>query len=52
MKRCPRCHLAYHDDQDTHCILDGEVLEEASDPRLGRLLLGHYLVESKLGAGA
>jgi serine/threonine-protein kinase len=51
MKTCPRCHLEYHDDENTHCIIDGVALLEAEDPRIGRLLLGHYLVEGKLGAG-
>lgn len=51
MKSCPRCHLEYHDETETHCIIDGAKLEDATDPHVGSLLLGHYQVECKLGAG-
>jgi serine/threonine-protein kinase len=51
MKVCPHCHLEYHDEDRTHCVMDGTPLEVAADPRIGRLLLGRYLLDAQLGAG-
>ncbi len=50
MRICPQCALQYPDDAE-RCFADGSALEEAPDPWLGRVLLGRYRIEEKLGAG-
>jgi serine/threonine-protein kinase len=51
MKRCPACQLEYRDGSRTHCLVDGAVLAEAEDPRIGRLVSGRYAIERPLGTG-
>jgi serine/threonine protein kinase len=51
MKVCPRCHLEYHDDDHDVCVMDGTPLEVATDPRIGKLVLGRYVIDAQLGAG-
>jgi serine/threonine-protein kinase len=51
MKICPRCHLEYHDDDHDVCVMDGTKLEAATDPRIGKLVLGRYVIDGQLGAG-
>ncbi len=50
MRVCPVCQLKYPDDEP-RCFVDGHVLEQLADPRLGSLLAGRYLIESQLGEG-
>lgn len=50
MRVCPVCQLKYADDE-SRCFVDGAALEQADDPRLGTLLAGRYLLESRLGEG-
>ncbi len=50
MRVCPQCQLKYSDDEP-RCFVDGSVLEEMADPRIGTLLAGRYQLESKLGEG-
>jgi serine/threonine-protein kinase len=51
LKVCPHCHLEYHDEERTHCVMDGTPLETSTDPRIGRVLLGRYAIDGQLGAG-
>jgi len=51
MKICPRCHLEYRDDERSVCVMDGASLEDTADPRIGRLMLGRYVIDAPLGAG-
>ncbi|GAB4210634.1 MAG: hypothetical protein OHK0013_31490 [Sandaracinaceae bacterium] len=50
MRVCPVCQLKYPDDEP-RCFVDGAILDQATDPRIGSLLAGRYLIESKLGEG-
>lgn len=50
MRVCPVCQLKYSD-EEPRCFVDGAVLEELADPRIGTLLAGRYELESKLGEG-
>ncbi len=51
MKLCPKCQLEYRDDARSRCLVDGAMLVEIDDPRVGRLIAGRYAVESTLGLG-
>ncbi len=50
MRVCPVCQLKYSD-EEPRCFVDGTMLEQLADPRIGSLLAGRYLIESKLGEG-
>ena len=50
MRICPQCNLQYPDDAE-RCFADGAHLVEAPDPWVGRVLLGRYKIEEKLGSG-
>ena len=50
MKICPACQLRYHDDS-TECLVDGTALEEISDPRIGTMVGGRYVLEGVIGSG-
>ncbi|MFO0694798.1 MAG: protein kinase [Polyangiales bacterium] len=50
MRVCPKCHLEYHEDEET-CIVDGAKLEESADPRVGHLVGGRYFLEKAIGEG-
>jgi len=50
MRVCPVCQLKYSD-EEPRCFVDGAMLEQLADPRIGSLLAGRYLIESKLGEG-
>ncbi len=51
MRVCPRCHFQYPDDHET-CFVDGAVLRDVQDRRIGTLVAGRYFIETILGAGA
>lgn len=51
MKRCPNCRASYPD-RAVFCPIDGAPLAaEVSDPLVGRMLDGKYLIEAQLGEG-
>ncbi len=50
MRVCPRCQLKYPND-DQKCFVDGAVLQDVPDERLGTVIAGRYLIESILGEG-
>ncbi len=50
MRICPVCQLKYSD-EETHCFVDRAELVPFADPRIGTLLAGRYLLESKIGEG-
>ncbi len=50
MRVCPVCQLKYSD-EEPRCFVDGAVLEELADPRIGSLIAGRYQIEGKLGEG-
>jgi len=52
-KICPKCGLRY-DGTAAFCTKDGSTLrlsEEASDPRIGQVLLDQFRIEEAIGAG-
>ncbi|MBI3206218.1 MAG: protein kinase [Myxococcales bacterium] len=50
MKACPQCKLKYPTDKTT-CFVDGAVLVEIQDPRIGTTVAGRYLIEDVIGEG-
>src|SRR5690606_16211372 len=50
MRACPQCNLRYPSDKQ-HCFVDGKLLVEIQDPRIGTTLGGRYLIEEVLGEG-
>jgi serine/threonine-protein kinase len=50
MKACPQCKLRYPSDVRV-CFVEGSLLEEIPDPRVGTVIAGRYLVEDVLGEG-
>jgi len=50
MKACPQCRLKYPSDIQT-CFVDGRVLEEMPDPRVGTTIAGRYNIEAVIGEG-
>src|SRR5262245_36964459 len=50
MKACPQCKLKYPADKAT-CFIDGAVLVEIQDARIGTTVVGRYLIEEVLGEG-
>ena len=50
MKVCPSCGLKYQNDE-THCFVDHNELQEMADPWIGKTLAGRYLVEENIGEG-
>src|SRR5262245_55190636 len=51
MRICPRCHGRYGD-ESRFCPRDGAPLPEATDPRIGQVLLGQFALEAVCGKGA
>src|SRR4051794_18203164 len=50
VRRCPTCHAQYTSDSKV-CPMDGDKLEEAPDPLVGRTIGGRYLVCELIGTG-
>ena len=50
MKACPQCKLRYPSDVRT-CFVDGALLAEMPDPRIGTLIAGRYQIEDVVGEG-
>lgn len=50
VKVCPSCRLRY-EDAARYCLVDGAALEELTDPRIGHVLAGRYLIEEVIGRG-
>lgn len=50
MKTCPTCRLRYTGDEN-HCLVDGTLLVELTDPRIGSELSGRYRIEEVIGRG-
>ncbi len=50
MKVCPSCRLRY-EEAARYCLVDGALLEELTDPRIGNVLAGRYLIEEVIGRG-
>ena len=50
MRICPRCRLKYANDEPK-CFVDGAMLEDAPDERVGTTIAGKYLIEEPLGEG-
>ena len=50
MKVCPTCRLRYGDD-DLACLVDGAPLAPMTDPRIGGVLGGRYVLEEVIGRG-
>lgn len=48
---CARCHLRDHDSTHARCLVCGDPLVEAMDPRVGTTLGGRYRIEAVIGEG-
>ncbi len=51
MKRCQQCGLEYRDEGRTHCLVDGALLSDVVDPRVGRLVAGRFRIGDLIGSG-
>jgi serine/threonine protein kinase len=50
LKICPRCSTRFENDAE-FCPVDGSRLKTVTDPLIGRMIAGRYLIQRKLGAG-
>jgi hypothetical protein len=50
LKRCTYCGVTFRGERML-CPADGHLLVPVSDPRIGRVVAGHYRLVEKLGSG-